>query len=189
MGCCFSSAPVALIDNTDGDEVAYHARYIEDEILGEGEFGVVKLIHEKSTSSSQEPAVPYACKILRKGIVFKDNTLYSPLKPETLRGEIEMLRRLRGEAYCLQLLAVYETPRTIYMITQYYSGGELVEYVSQLSETELQIPDASRIAYQLLSAIHHCHVHRVLHRDVKPENVLFETSQPGSDLRLIDFGS
>lgn len=78
MGACFSSAPKQLIENTDGGEEAYHKRYMEGEVLGEGEFGQVRLVHDMTQDKDQN--TPYASKLLKKGMVFKDNTLYSPIK-------------------------------------------------------------------------------------------------------------
>jgi len=48
-----------ILDKTDGGEEDYHNRFIEDRVLGEGEFGVVTLVHdlsikrEKKLSASQ----------------------------------------------------------------------------------------------------------------------------------------
>jgi hypothetical protein len=78
MGACLSSAPKQLIESTDGGEEAYHKRYMEGEVLGEGEFGQVRLVHDMTQGHDQN--TPYASKILKKGMVFKDNTLYSPIK-------------------------------------------------------------------------------------------------------------
>jgi serine/threonine protein kinase len=194
--CLYGGAPARLIDDINGNEEDYHNRFMEDEILGEGEFGQVRMVHDMKNNNSKDKDkdksssnnVPYACKLLRKGVVFKDNTLYSPIKPAVLRGEVEMLRSLQGKEYCLKLIAIYETPRVLYMITEYCGGGEMMEYVSHLA-TDLTLIQVSRIAFQLLSALHHCATHKVIHRDVKPENAMFQDPTPSAELRLIDFGS
>jgi serine/threonine protein kinase len=191
MGNCLSGAPARLIQDINGNEEDYHNRFMEDEILGEGEFGQVRMVHDMKKGDGKngdKSNVPYACKLLRKGVVFKDNTLYSPIKPAVLRGEVEMLRCLQGKEYCMKLIAIYETPRVLYMITEYCGGGEMMEYVSHL-EIDLTIEQVSRIAFQLLSALHHCATHKVIHRDVKPENVMFQDPTPSAEIRLIDFGS
>jgi serine/threonine protein kinase len=172
MGACLSAgAPAHILEQTDGGEEAYHSRYLEDQVLGEGEFGVVKMVHDISSSSSGKDASsspePLACKVLRKGAVFKDNTLYSPIKPHVLRSEVEILRTLAGNKHCLKMVAIYETPRYLYMVTEYLGGGMMMEYVSKLQE-DLRTDDVSRIAFQLLSAVDHCAKHHVIHRDIKP---------------------
>jgi calcium/calmodulin-dependent protein kinase I len=110
------------------------------------------------------------------------------LKPEVLKGEVDMLRTLAGDHFCLLLVGVYETPRAILMVTEYCAGGEMMEYVSK-QEEDLRTDDVSRVSFQMLDAINHCAKHGIIHRDIKPENVMFQYPTPGSDLRLIDFGS
>ena len=186
MGACFSSASSSrnLLENVDGNEDEYHQRYLEDTVLGQGEFGTVKLVHDVTRPAS--PAL--ACKILRKGVVFKDNVLLSAIKPHVLRGEVEMLRELNGDCFCLKLIAIYESSRSLFMVTEYCAGGEMMEFTSALDQ-ELRTEDVSRIAYQLLSAVDHCSKHAIIHRDIKPENCMFLDSSPSADIRLIDFGS
>lgn len=214
-----------ILDSTDGGEEDYHNRFIEDRVLGEGEFGVVTLVHdlsikrEKKLSASQNgngitasngdnaqtderktlmidndkgecdyDDSSMACKTLRKGMVFKHNTVYAPLKPEVLRREVDILRKLDGKSFCLAVYAVYETQRVIYLITELCAGGDMFQYVSR-RETDLRTDEVSRIAYQLLSAVDHCAKNNVINRDIKPENIMFSSPSPDSPLRLIDFGS
>jgi calcium/calmodulin-dependent protein kinase I len=192
MGACLSGGGATqIIELADGDEAAFHDRFIEDRVLGEGEFGVVKLVHDMKESKARgTDTAPnaLACKTLRKGVVFKDNTLFAPLKPEILQGEVNMLRSLGGAHFCLLLIGVYETPRAILMVTEYCAGGEMMEYVSK-QEEDLRTDDVSRVSFQMLDAVNHCAKHGIIHRDIKPENVMFQYPTPGSDLRLIDFGS
>ena len=223
MGVCLSSMGGSgmILDNTDGGEEDYHARYIEDRILGEGEFGMVTLVHdlnikrEKKQSASENGSAingapiqskkqslvcdndnsecyyddsSLACKTLRKGMVFKHNTVYAPLKPEVLRREVDILRKLEGKNFCLCMKAVYETSRVIYLVTELCAGGDMFQYVSRREE-DLRTDEVSRISYQLLSAVDHCAKNNIINRDIKPENVMFSSPSPDSPLRLIDFGS
>lgn len=179
-----------ILQKADGDEAAYLARFEEGKKLGEGEFGVVNLVHERSSAdgSPEGARTVFACKTLRKGAVFKDNTLYSPLSPEVLRGEVEILSTLGGDHNCLNLIGVYETPKKILMVTECCSGGEMLEYLSNLQD-DLRTEDVSRISFQILDAISHCAANHIIHRDIKPENTMFLSSAKDAPLRLIDFGS
>ena len=105
-----------------------------------------------------------------------------------LRGEVQILRTLDGKNYNLKLVSIFETPKVIYMVTEFCGGGEMMEYVGNREE-DLRTEDVSRIAFQLLSAVDHCAKHGVIHRDIKPENVMFQDPTPQAELRLIDYGS
>lgn len=232
MGACLSSMGGSgmILDSTDGGEGDYHNRFIEDRVLGEGEFGIVTLVHDMTTRQSKKFSMSQngtssnnnnsndpntnidrsrskrkivlgndksgcdyddssmACKMLRKGMVFKHNTVYAPLKPEVLRCEVSILRKLDGKNFCLAVHAVYETSRVIYLITELCAGGDLFQYVSRREE-DLRTDEVSRISYQLLSAVDHCAKSNVINRDIKPENIMFASPSPDSQLRLIDFGS
>ena len=86
------------IEYVAGGEKEYQKRFLETKTLGEGEFGVVKLVHDQNEEADDKTQANHlAVKYLRKGFIFKDNTLFSPLKKEMLQGEVEILRRLNGE--------------------------------------------------------------------------------------------
>lgn len=188
MGCMASKPD--YIESAAGGEKEYLTNYVEGKTLGQGEFGVVKLVTDVREKDSAN-AKPKACKYLKKGYVFKDNTLYAPVKRSVLEGEVDILRRLDGKCYCLRLCDVYESPSQIYMITEFCEGGEMMPWVSKAFQdtSGLRTEDVSRISYELWSAVDHCAKNKVLHRDIKPENIMFVDSNRSSQLRLIDFGS
>lgn len=188
MGCASSKTGITSTLGNNGDDKAYHDRYLEDRVLGQGEFGQVKLVHDMQCRNNPD-AEPLACKVLKKGFTFKDNTIYAPLKPEVLQRECKILQTLAGKRYNLKLEALYESGSTVYVITEYCAGGEMMEYVTNAYPGGIRTEDASRIAYQLLSAVDHCAKHNVIHRDIKPENIMFKTTERGAELRLIDYGS
>lgn len=152
-------------------------------MLGEGEFGKVISVTDKTGNVT----TPLAMKQLSKGFQWKDNTLYNPMSPEVLRTEVGCLRKLGGRRYNLKLESLYETPASLFIITEMCSGGEMLDYLSEFPDG-LRTEDISRISYQLLSAVDHCAKNGVLHRDIKPENTMFKTKEAGAELRLIDFG-
>lgn len=48
---------------------------------------------------------------------------------------------------------------------------------------------ASNIMEQILSAVLYLHKHNIIHRDMKPENIIFETKDLNSKIKVIDFGT
>lgn len=163
MGCTTSKAEPYTANA--GTEAEYKERFSDDKTLGQGEFGIVKLVTDKSSN------VQLASKILNKGFTFKDNTLYPPMNPDELKMEIDILKLLKGQSYNLLLESVYESPSKVYVVTEICSGGEMLEYTAKNFSEGLRTEDVSRMAYQLLSAVDHCDQYNILHRDIKPENI------------------
>lgn len=63
------------------------------------------------------------------------------------------------------------------------SAGELFEILSD--DTKLPENVVQSIAKQLIKALHYLHSHRVIHRDMKPQNILIAS---GGIIKLCDFG-
>ena len=98
-----------------------------------------------------------------------------------LRQEIEILRSLQHENIVL-MLDYFETESEICVVTE-FAQGELFDIL----EDDRSLPEdvVRSIARQLVQALHYLHSHRVLHRDMKPQNVLLGA---GSRVMLCDFG-
>lgn len=172
MGGCLSAATVAppqILEHADGTDEEYQQRFVEDCILGEGQYGIVKLVHYAWPTGKEQASPPLACKMLHKGAYVRNNVSYSPLNPKLLRTEVNILQALAGDCFCLKLMAVYESPCALYVVTEYCSGGGMMEYMAARQQ-ELRTEDVSRVAFQLLSAVHHCARNGVIHRDIKPDN-------------------
>lgn len=73
----------------------------------------------------------------------------------------------------------FEANGTAYYVMEYLDGGN----VHQMSET-----DAVETIKQIASAVSAIHSERVLHLDIKPENIVFKTDKTGTYPVLIDFG-
>ena len=115
MGCIGSKEAYSPESGTEAD---YKLVFEEKKLLGQGEFGVVKLVVKKNAPHSE----PYAVKVLCKGFVFKDNVLYTPMKPEHLKMEIDILQALDGKEFNLVLDSVYESSSKIYLVTEVCNG-------------------------------------------------------------------
>lgn len=186
MGACLSSmtAPGGkILEDSNGGEVQYNEDFLEDKVLGQGEFGIVKLVHPMNEMNES-----MAVKILNKGLTFKNNTLYAPLSADSIRIECNILKKLDGAHFNLKLYKLYESRSIIYIVTELCSGGHMMEWVSRMKE-DLTVEEVSRLSYQLLDAVSFCAKKGIIHRDIKPENIMFKTNKSSSDLRLIDFGS
>lgn len=68
---------------------------------------------------------------------------------------------------------------------EYASGGELKGYLKKRGK--LDEDEAKEIFMQLIQCVHYCHQKRIIHRDLKLNNIVF--AQPNSrEIRVVDFG-
>ncbi len=70
-----------------------------------------------------------------------------------------------------------------YLVLEYIAGEPMREYLN--AHAPLRVDETVRLAAQLADTLAYCHDRGVIHRDVKPENLLLT---PGGDLVLLDFG-
>ena len=82
------------------------------------------------------------------------------------------------------ILDFFEQEGRFYLVMQYISGGSLEDQLDRLGWKPLPIPDALKISRQILSALDYAHQRGVIHRDVKPSNILLD----GDHAYLGDFG-
>lgn len=138
------------------------------ESIGEGSFGKVYKARIKGTG--QIVAMKF---IVKKGKNEKE------LK--NLRSEIEILTKL-NHPHIITLFDSFETD-TDFVVVMEYAQGELYDILEddkQLPATEVQ-----KIAKQLIQALNYLHSNRIIHRDMKPQNILI--GQSGA-VKLADFG-
>lgn len=102
--------------------------------------------------------------------------------------EIQTLRSLQ-HPHIIQLYDVYIAETKIYIVMELMSGGELFDYVVQ--KGTLTEEEASRIVRKVTSALVYMHSKNVIHRDMKPENLLLAHKPRSShdiEVKIIDFG-
>jgi hypothetical protein len=97
--------------------------------------------------------------------------------------EVEAAARLRHPR-CLRALALERDEEHVYVAYEYVPGKTLRQC---LRSGELDDGASVEVGAQVLDALAHAHGKKVLHRDVKPGNVMVEDCEPLS-VRLLDFG-
>lgn len=78
-----------------------------------------------------------------------------------------------------------ESGHITYLVMQYVGGGTLRDQLRDGRPVEIQ--RAASYALQMARALHHAHLHGIVHRDVKPQNMLVSATDR-SQLLLSDFG-
>ena len=99
-----------------------------------------------------------------------------------IEKEIALQKKLHHQNIIHQY-SVLDTEDSIYIITEYCSGGELFNYI--VSKRRLPEVEACRIFQQLINGLEYLHKQKICHRDLKPENLLFDSKK---NLKIADFG-
>mmetsp|Transcript_15257 Transcript_15257/g.32941 ORF Transcript_15257/g.32941 Transcript_15257/m.32941 type:complete len:635 (-) Transcript_15257:282-2186(-) len=162
--------------HASSDFVSKYYEVVRD--LGRGSFSKVQLVRERRTGQER------VCKVV-----------------ETQDMSAEVLQLTRAEIKVLALLdhpnvvKLYEYAddpirQRLVLILEYVAGGDcsglLAATEAPLSETRV-----ARLVYQLLVAVNSCHAVGVVHRDIKPQNLMLSRALGPwgcPELKLIDFG-
>ncbi|KAL8743390.1 MAG: hypothetical protein Q9190_004250 [Brigantiaea leucoxantha] len=170
--------------DSEGQEVG---EYVLGKEIGFGGFSTVK---EAFTIEGDERVVR-AVKVVRKQVAGKDDTANEQLQAE-FEHEVGLWRCL-AHRHILPLLAVHVTDFATFCFTKLNTGGTLFDLIRN-NRQGISQSLARRYSYQLASAVRYLHEDmHVVHRDIKLENCLIDTSLPnaardGGNLMLCDFG-
>lgn len=99
-----------------------------------------------------------------------------------LHREVRIMKML-NHPNIVKLYEVIETKHTLFLVMEYVSGGELYDYL--VAHGRMKEKDARAKFRQILSAVHFCHKKRIIHRDLKAENLLLDSD---FNIKIADFG-
>jgi serine/threonine-protein kinase len=143
-------------------------RYTIERVLGRGGMAVVHLAEERKHQRK------VAIKVLRQDIGIS-------VGAERFLREIGIAARL-SHPHIVPLIDSGESKGLLYYISPFVSGGSLRERLQK--EPRLPIDEAIRIATEVGTGLDYAHRNGFVHRDVKPENILFADDHA----LLADFG-
>ena len=139
-------------------QVALAGRYTIERELGRGGMALVYLARDSKHGR------PVALKVLRP-------ELAAALGAERFLREIEIAAQLT-HPHILPLHDSGKADDFLYYVMPYVEGESLRTRLNQ--EKQLPVDDALQVAREVADALSYAHSHNVVHRDVKPENILFE---------------
>ncbi|KAF8907028.1 kinase-like domain-containing protein [Gymnopilus junonius] len=147
-------------------------RYQKIEKVGEGTYGVV--YKAKDVGSGEIVAL----KKIR--LEAEDEGV-----PSTAIREISLLKELKDENI-VRLLDIVHADQKLYLVFEFLDV-DLKRYIETLNQNRNSISAeiVKKFTHQLNSGLLYCHSHRILHRDLKPQNLLIDNRD---NLKLADFG-
>ncbi|XP_078675689.1 serine/threonine-protein kinase MARK1-like isoform X24 [Branchiostoma floridae x Branchiostoma belcheri] len=137
--------------------------------IGKGNFAKVKLARHVPTGKE------VAIKII-------DKTQLNPSSLQKLFREVRIMKML-NHPNIVKLFEVIETEKTLYLVMEYASGGEVFDYL--VAHGRMKEKEARAKFRQIVSAVQYCHQKRVVHRDLKAENLLLDSDM---NIKIADFG-
>jgi len=130
--------------------------YILQEVIGSGSSATVRM----GKRNDQEYAIK---SISKRNYSEKRHSLVH------LMNEIYYLRKLKMKNI-IALHEIYEDEKFVHLVFEFMHGGEL--QVKVKDSKRLRECDAVNIMKQLLEAVEYCHSNKVVHRDIKPRNII-----------------
>nr|XP_029543856.1 MAP/microtubule affinity-regulating kinase 3 isoform X13 [Oncorhynchus nerka] len=155
--------------NSGADEQPHVGNYRLLKTIGKGNFAKVKLARHILTGRE------VAIKII-------DKTQLNSNSLQKLFREVRIMKLL-NHPNIVKLFEVIETERTLYLVMEYASGGEVFDYL--VAHGRMKEKEARAKFRQIVSAVQYCHQKHIVHRDLKAENLLLDADM---NIKIADFG-
>ncbi|XP_066466548.1 serine/threonine-protein kinase MARK2 isoform X5 [Tiliqua scincoides] len=154
---------------TSADEQPHIGNYRLLKTIGKGNFAKVKLARHVLTGKE------VAVKII-------DKTQLNSSSLQKLFREVRIMKVL-NHPNVVKLFEVIETEKTLYLVMEYASGGEVFDYL--VAHGRMKEKEARAKFRQIVSAVQYCHQKFIVHRDLKAENLLLDADM---NIKIADFG-
>ncbi|EUB61371.1 MAP/microtubule affinity-regulating kinase 3 [Echinococcus granulosus] len=137
--------------------------------IGKGNFAKVKLACHVITGKE------VAIKII-------DKTQLSPSSRQKLFREVRVMKML-DHPNIVKLFEIIANEKILYLVMEYASGGEVFDFL--VTHGKMAEREARAKFRQIVSAVQYCHQKKVVHRDLKAENLLLDAQM---NVKIADFG-
>jgi serine/threonine protein kinase len=104
----------------------------------------------------------------------------SPSVRQRLEAEVSIMHTIKHPSI-VELITSFRDKNALYLVLEYVNGAELERVISPTLDREI----ARHFAKQLVDALAYLAKHNIVHRDIKPRNILVQRDQT---LKLLDFG-
>uniref|UniRef100_A0A670YTC8 Microtubule affinity regulating kinase 2 n=1 Tax=Pseudonaja textilis TaxID=8673 RepID=A0A670YTC8_PSETE len=157
------------IPATSADEQPHIGNYRLLKTIGKGNFAKVKLARHVLTG--KEVRASPGGKPERSD------------RPNLLLFREVRIMKVLNHPNIVKLFEVIETDKTLYLVMEYASGGEVFDYL--VAHGRMKEKEARAKFRQIVSAVQYCHQKFIVHRDLKAENLLLDADM---NIKIADFG-
>ncbi|XP_059293054.1 calcium-dependent protein kinase 18 [Lycium ferocissimum] len=159
-----------------GYDKDFDKRFTIGKLLGHGQFGYTYVATDKSNGDR------VAVKRIEK------KKMVVPIAVEDVKREVKILKALAGHENVVEFYNAFEDDNYVYIVMELCEGGELLDRILAKKDSRYTEKDAAIIVRQMLKVAAQCHLHGLVHRDMKPENFLLKSTKEDSPLKATDFG-
>uniref|UniRef100_A0A672LGT4 non-specific serine/threonine protein kinase n=1 Tax=Sinocyclocheilus grahami TaxID=75366 RepID=A0A672LGT4_SINGR len=121
-------------------------------------------------------------KLAKHVLTGKEVRIAFTLQIKNLFREVRIMKLL-NHPNIVKLFEVIETDKTLYLVMEYASGGEVFDYL--VAHGRMKEKEARAKFRQIVSAVQYCHQKCIVHRDLKAENLLLDADM---NIKIADFG-
>ena len=100
-----------------------------------------------------------------------------------IKNEIKIMQKLRNNKHIVKLLEAFENEKYYFIIMENVVGGNLFNAINKMGKLPESL--AKNIFRQLIETIKYIHSKNIVHRDIKPDNILLNLN---NNIKLCDFG-
>lgn len=161
-----------------GSKQLFRDRYQVCKLLGRGGFGVTFQVRDRKLPGNPLCVIKQLCPKMQDAASLQKAR-------QRFEQEAKILSKLGSHSQIPQLLDYFEVNGEFYLVQEYVRGSTLTREVRRSGLfSEIRV---KQFLLEFLPLLHYVHVNRVIHRDIKPPNLL----RCGDDGRLvlIDFGA
>ncbi|KDO71195.1 hypothetical protein CISIN_1g008127mg [Citrus sinensis] len=171
-----------------GYDKDFDRRYTIGKLLGHGQFGYTYVATDKANGDRVAVKKIEKNKILIRVVSFQDLKMILPIAVEDVKREVKILQALAGHENVVKFYNAFEDDNYVYIAMELCEGGELLDRILAKKDSRYTEKDAAVVVRQMLRVAAECHLHGLVHRDMKPENFLFKSAKEDSSLKATDFG-
>ena len=160
------------VENKDSGQLKKLNQYTMHTLLGQGAYGQVY-------RASDDRGETVAIKVINKSVLKKKRMgPQGSSALDTLAREIAVMKKI-NHPHCVQLFEVIDDPKAekVYLVMELLTGGEVMHKDNLPPDKEHLPEDAARQIFRdLVIGLEYLHAQGILHRAIKPENLVFQAS-------------